>query len=49
MDNLEELALQVSLEATTRGVSQEKEFLQISKNSQENTCVRDFFNKVADQ
>ena len=31
MDNLEELALQVSLEAAIRGASQEKEFLQISK------------------
>ena len=31
MDKLEELALQVSPEAATRGVSQEKEFLEVSK------------------
>ena len=48
MDKFEELALQVSPEAATRGVSQEKEFLEISKKSQENTCVRVFLNKVAD-
>ena len=31
MDKFEELALQVSPEAATIGVSQEKEFLEISK------------------
>ena len=32
-------------EAATRGVN--KVFLEISQNSQENTCARVFFNKVA--
>ena len=40
MDKLEELALQVSPEAATRGVLSGKEFLEISQNSQENTCAR---------
>ena len=47
MDKLEELALQVSPEAATRGVLSGKEFLEISQNSQENTCARVFLNKVA--
>ena len=48
MDKLEELGLQVSPEAATRCVLQEKEPLEISQNSQEKkTCPRVFFNKVA--
>ena len=47
MDKLEELALQVSPEAATRGVLSGKEFLEISQNSHENTCARVFLNKVA--
>ena len=48
MDKLEEIALQVSPEAATRCVLQEKESLEISQNSQEkNNCPRVFFNKVA--
>ena len=35
-------------EAATRGVLWKKVFLEISQNSQENTCARvSFFNKVA--
>ena len=33
----------ISPEAATRGVLQKKIFLEISQNSQENTCARDFF------
>ena len=47
MDKLEELALQVSPEAATRGVFSEKEFLEFSDNSQKNTCARIFFSKDA--
>ena len=39
MDKLEELALQVSSEAATRCVLQEKESLEISQNSQEKKPV----------
>ena len=35
-------------EAAIRGVLQEKVLLEISQNSQENTCTRASFNKVAD-
>ena len=34
-------------ESATGGVLQEKVFLEISRNSQENTCARVFANKVA--
>ena len=37
----------IGLEAATRGVLQEKVFLEISQNSQENTNASLFFNKVA--
>ena len=47
MDKLEKLALQVSQEAATTDVLQEKEFLEISQNKQENNCARVIFNKVA--
>ena len=36
-----------STEAATRGVLCKKVFLAISHNSQENTCARGIFNKVA--
>ena len=35
------------MEALVRRCSVKKVFLENSQNSQENTCVRDFFNKVA--
>ena len=37
----------LSAEAPTRGVLWKKVFLEISQNSQENTCARVFFDKVA--
>ena len=43
MDKLEELALQVSPEAATRCVLQEKESLEISQNSQEKEPVAESF------
>ena len=47
MDKLEELALQVSTEAATKVVLSQKEFLESSQNSQENTCARaSFLNNV---
>ena len=46
MDKLEELALQVSPEAAT-SVLLGKKFLEISQNSQENTCARVFLNKIS--
>ena len=36
------LAVKVNPKATTRGVLQEKVFLEILQNSQENTCARVF-------
>ena len=40
---------QITEEAATKGVLQEKVFLEILHNPQENTCARaSFFNKVAD-
>ena len=43
MDKLEELALQVSPEAATRCVLQEKESLEVSQNSEESLNVPESF------
>ena len=46
MDKLEELALQVSPEAATRGVLLEKELLEILQNSQETPVLESFLIKL---